>query len=184
MANEILNLLANDYRARNTHNNVLHELSLLLGAALGLTVGEAKQMIDGRELPAPAPAAAAAAAEEEAKGVGAYASRFDLPSDVALLYENYLQLDYTGEHAKIMVDLVSEDEFLAPLYYSRACKSCGLVPRDPAGAFLFCSLCRDPAAGRFCCKDPCFAAFWKGGHKHECAGRDKLKKRKDGSGAG
>jgi hypothetical protein len=40
-------------------------------------------------------------------------------------------------------------------------------------SFQACSLCKDPAAGRFCCKDPCFAAFWKGGHKNECKGRDK-----------
>jgi hypothetical protein len=40
-----------------------------------------------------------------------------------------------------------------------------------------CSLCNDPAAGRFCSRDPYFAAFWRGGHKNTRAGRDKRKKK-------
>jgi hypothetical protein len=43
--------------------------------------------------------------------------------------------------------------------------------------FQVCSLCNDPSVGLFCCKEPCFATFWRGGHKRVCTGRDKLKKK-------
>jgi hypothetical protein len=69
--------------------------------------------------------------------------------------------------------------YLGPLWRRKSCATCGLLPGAvTAKPFQACSLCLDPAVGRFCCKEPCFAAFWRGGHKKECAGRDKLKKNK------
>jgi hypothetical protein len=65
--------------------------------------------------------------------------------------------------------------YAAEVYASLRCGTCGRVPGEGQKAFSFCSLCRDPAAGRFCCKEPCFAAFWWGGHKLVCKGRDKAK---------
>jgi hypothetical protein len=84
-----------------------------------------------------------------------------------------------------VVEWVPSDPFLGPLYRGRCCSTCGLLPGAGNKLFQVCSLCKDPKAGQFCCKDPCFAAFWKAGHKKECAGRDKLKKKdKGGDGAG
>jgi hypothetical protein len=78
---------------------------------------------------------------------------------------------------------VPTDPFLGPIWRKRCCLTCGLIPEDPAMFYKACSLCLDPSVGRFCCKDPCFAAFWKGGHKNECAGRDKqMKKKKESKG--
>jgi uncharacterized membrane protein YgcG len=81
-------------------------------------------------------------------------------------------------------DWVPSDPFLAPLYHNECCSTCGLIPGDYSQQFQICSLCKDPAAGQFCCKEPCFAAFWRAGHKNTCAGRDKVKKRGEGGGAG
>jgi hypothetical protein len=76
---------------------------------------------------------------------------------------------------------VALDPFYGPIYRKYCCVTCGLLPGR--AAFQVCSLCKDPAVGHFCCKEPCFAAFWRGGHKNTCAGRDKMKKKgKGGSG--
>jgi hypothetical protein len=89
----------------------------------------------------------------------------------------------TAEDGKVRVqDKVINNAFLGPLYRRRCCAVCGLLPDSADKLFQACSLCLDPSVGRFCCKEPCFAAFWKGGHKHECAGRDKLKKKKGSQG--
>jgi hypothetical protein len=74
---------------------------------------------------------------------------------------------------------VPSDPFLGPLLRRRACSNCGLLPPDFMQCFQICSLCKDPAAGQFCCREPCFAAFWRGGHKNTCAGRGKGKKGKE-----
>jgi hypothetical protein len=59
------------------------------------------------------------------------------------------------------------------LYERVKCATCGRIPGDISAAFSYCSLCRDPAAGRFCCKDPCFRDFWTKGHRDTCAGWDR-----------
>jgi hypothetical protein len=79
--------------------------------------------------------------------------------------------------------------FAAEVYASLRCGTCGRVPSITAlqqnrRPFQLCSLCHDPAVGRFCCKEPCFAAFWRGGHKLVCAGRDKRGKKDGGPGGG
>jgi hypothetical protein len=79
-------------------------------------------------------------------------------------------------------NIVKKDPVLFDLYTSRSCFTCGRLPSKPYLVFNFCSLCRDPAAGRFCCKDPCFKKAWKKGHKEVCAGRDKGKDKKKGPG--
>jgi uncharacterized membrane protein YgcG len=90
-----------------------------------------------------------------------------------------------GEKCRPM-DWVPSDPFLGPIYRSRCCTNpnCGLLPGDPYLQFQVCSLCKDPAVGHFCCKEPCFAAFWRAGHKDTCAGRDKHKKKGKGGGGG
>jgi hypothetical protein len=65
------------------------------------------------------------------------------------------------------------DPVLGPLYRARRCATCGRLPDAVDAEFAMCSLCKDPAAGRFCCKEPCFREAWKKGHRNTCAGRDK-----------
>jgi hypothetical protein len=102
---------------------------------------------------------------------------FILPSELHMLLE--FQDDSNSEGGKRRPqEWVPTHPFLGPVYRRYSCRTCGLLPgavRDKP--FQACSLCLDPAVGRFCCKEPCFAAFWKGGHKKECAGRDKWKKK-------
>jgi hypothetical protein len=98
----------------------------------------------------------------------------DLPGEVLLLYHNTDPEDADEEGTKSSVpDFVKEDAYLGPLFRHRACRTCGLLPADPTQLYAFCSLCRDPAAGRFCCREPCFAKAWAAGHKSTCAGRKK-----------
>jgi hypothetical protein len=100
-------------------------------------------------------------------------------SDLALLYVFYATIPPAeGEgqgKCRLRDDSFASDPFLGPIYRSRRCATCGVLPgrfTDPP--FAFCSLCNDPAAGRFCSREPCFAAFWRGGHKKECKGKDKI----------
>jgi uncharacterized membrane protein YgcG len=145
-------------------------LCYAFGTMLGLSVGAAADLLMGAEEPS----------SERAKA----------PAASALLHYH----TSTNPDGKRKVeDWVPLDPFLGPLYRRDCCVSCGLLPGHSSKQFQVCSLCKDPAAGQFCCKDPCFAAFWRGGHRDTCAGRDKLKKKKrkgtggggsDGGGAG
>jgi hypothetical protein len=63
---------------------------------------------------------------------------------------------------------VPSDPFLGPLYSQLCCSTCGLLPDLVGPRFKCCSRCKNPAAGRFCCQKPCFAAAWKKGHKNKC----------------
>jgi hypothetical protein len=83
--------------------------------------------------------------------------------------------DNSGKR-RVGVDMVLTDPFLAPLARRWCCRTCGLLG-SATKSFQACSLCLDPSVGRFCSKEPCFAAFWRGGHKRDCAGRDKMKKK-------
>jgi hypothetical protein len=93
-------------------------------------------------------------------------------ADVTMLYT---VADPVGDKRRPF-EGIPENAFLGPTCRQRACRTCGLLPGEMSVLFPFCSLCRDPAVGRFCSREPCFAAFWKGGHKRECTGRDKKKK--------
>jgi hypothetical protein len=100
--------------------------------------------------------------------------RYGFPAELHMLY---LFLDKEGDKRRAVESLYS-DPYFGPIFRRRACRSCGLLPGDVTDKpFQACSLCLDPSVGRFCCKEPCFAEFWKGGHKKECAGRDKMKKK-------
>jgi hypothetical protein len=96
----------------------------------------------------------------------------DRPSAVRMLYW------YVKAWGPDKMHLVTSDPFLGPLYRRRSCATCGTLRGESDPEYRLCSLCKDPAVGRFCCKDPCFASFWKGGHSKTCAGRDKLKEAK------
>jgi hypothetical protein len=104
----------------------------------------------------------------------------DVPAATELLQIYWEAGETDSKGLRRVADWIPSDPFLGPIYRSRCCKNpaCGILPAKAHEQFLFCSLCKDPAAGRFCCKDPCFAAFWKGGHNRECAGRHKLKEAK------
>jgi hypothetical protein len=110
---------------------------------------------------------------------------WERPCELSLLYTRAAErVRDSGRY--LVLDYVSSDSFLGPLYRQLCCSQCGLLPDIWEGErFHACALCKDPAVGRFCCKEPCFAAFWRGGHKNECAGRDKGKKKgKEGGGEG
>jgi hypothetical protein len=74
--------------------------------------------------------------------------------------------------------LVNALPFASEIFAPLRCGTCQRIPSAAALAqgrrFQVCSLCEDPAVGRFCCRTPCFGAFWLGGHKGTCAGRHKL----------
>jgi hypothetical protein len=96
------------------------------------------------------------------------------PAEAHLLYRYCAVLGDKGRPQ----EWITSCPFLGPLSRRRLCRTCGLVPGAVTDKpFQACSLCLDPSVGRFCCKEPCFAAFWRGGHKRECAGRDKMKKK-------
>jgi hypothetical protein len=66
--------------------------------------------------------------------------------------------------------------FAAEVYNSLRCVTCGKVPSATAAIlnqrFSFCARCGDRRY-RFCSRHPCFAAFWKNGHKNECKAKNK-----------
>jgi hypothetical protein len=154
-----------------------HKTLIVMGTALGLTFQEADKLMVYRG------DTAAAGPGEPPKRAAALR---DLPASVLLLSLFAKDVDEGRKH-KVM-DFVHSDPFLGPLYRERCCSVCGLLPGDFVAELKVCALCKDPAAGQFCCKDPCFATFWKNGHKNTCRGRDKAGKGKGkkggGSGAG
>jgi hypothetical protein len=104
---------------------------------------------------------------------------FKVPPDVQLLYYHVQASANSPGKSELIDSSIATDPFLGPVYRRRACRTCQLLPRDVlAPLFQVCSLCQDPAVGRFCCKEPCYAAFWRGGHKKDCAGRHQLKELK------
>jgi hypothetical protein len=102
-----------------------------------------------------------------------------LPASYTLLLMLHPNVS-ADSHAFKVEDWVPSDPFLGPVYCKYSCTVCGLLPAKATQQFQVCSLCKDPAAGQFCCKEPCFAAFWRAGHKNTCAGRDKLKQIRKG----
>jgi hypothetical protein len=103
----------------------------------------------------------------------------DVPFEVTLFYTCLAQGSGTVDTEKggciRAAEWILSDPYLGPVFRRRACKAsgCGLLPSSADKLFQACSLCKDASAGRFCSKEPCFAAFWKGGHKKECAGKKK-----------
>jgi hypothetical protein len=91
--------------------------------------------------------------------------------------------DGAGDQRRFADEWVPLNPFLGALFRRYCCRTCRVLSA-PDVKLQVCSLCKDPAAGLFCCKEPCFAAFWRGGHKNECAGRDKMKKEKKKEGGG
>jgi hypothetical protein len=104
---------------------------------------------------------------------GKFAAIAGVPSEVALL-----QLLMAGNDEP--PPEVEEEPLMMEVWRRRSCFTCGRLPDALEKEFNYCSLCRDPAAGRFCCKEPCFREAWKKGHKEVCAGRDKGKDKKKG----
>jgi hypothetical protein len=149
-----------------THSaiDLLTSVSMLLGSQLGLRLGEAMTMFD------------AVFHRQEENGARADRVRMQLPADLSLMYM-YIGGLSAGREKVPVPPWIPDDPFFGPVYERRGpCRTCGLLPGhviDPP--YSFCSLCRDPSVGRFCSKEPCFAAFWRGGHKKECAGRHKVK---------
>jgi hypothetical protein len=107
---------------------------------------------------------------------------YDQSADLNLLYN--FKTRQEGAKRALCVPSVADDPFWKSVWSRRRCETCGLLPGSITTVFQACSLCLDPSVGRFCCKEPCFAAFWRGGHKNTCAGRDKMKRRKEGGGGG
>jgi hypothetical protein len=144
----------------------LHDLSLVGGALLG------GNLWDGLSLFQPTPTENYA----RAYGVDEGLDIMKVPADLAILHQ-FCTVSTEGDKVHVHPWVLS-DPYLGPVYRQRCCFSCGLIPKMYCDkAFAYCALCRDPAAGRFCCKEPCFAAAWAAGHKKECAGRDKLRKK-------
>jgi hypothetical protein len=142
--------------------DILEDLAMVFGTALNLSYGDALHLFAPSLKPK---------ADDGTKIV------VEFPAEYLCVFEMTVP---EGDKRRLRNEALLSDPFLGPLCRKFACGTCGLLPGKVHEQFLFCSLCRDPAAGRFCCKEPCFAAFWKGGHKKECAGRDKLKKRGEG----
>jgi hypothetical protein len=150
-----------------------HVLSIIAGTVAGWTMGEAMDKVTSvgfttRLLPA---------RESQSAGL-----RRGLRAPCNVVFLNDLASNPHPENAnkRVVEPWVPSNPFLGPKYWSRCCMSCGHLPEDVFDKpFQLCSLCKDPAVGRFCCKEPCFAAFWRGGHMNTCAGRDKMKKRKN-----
>jgi uncharacterized membrane protein YgcG len=146
-----------------TGTDVLIHITKIFGTMLGLTMDQAAQTLTGGHVKP-----------------NALAGR--TPTVVPFLH---FSAHYTADRETRKVeDWVLSDPFLGPVYRSCCCTSCGLLPGKIHQQFQVCSLCKDPAVGQFCCKDPCFAAFWRGGHKNTCVGRDKVKKKGKGGGGG
>jgi hypothetical protein len=140
---------------------ILPEVGLFVGSILGGKMREGLAVLN--------PSYANAAAVEPL---------LDLPADLHLLYT--FGTEVCEEDGKRRAkDWIPENPYVGPIYLKRSCRACGILPlHEDDKAFQVCSLCNDPAAGRFCSRDPCFVAFWKGGHKKECSGRDKIKELK------
>jgi hypothetical protein len=137
-------------------------LSVAMGTALGLSVKEGLEMIgvDSALLEMPG-------GEE------------NTPAALQLMYRGTKTPEGpAAARGYEVAGQVQADRYFGALYANRKCATCGIIPKEFAKTYAFCSACGDPKAGRFCCKDPCFVAFWKGGHKNECAGRHKLKEAK------
>jgi hypothetical protein len=145
-----------------TNSDILMGIVLCLGTMLDTPIGEASDHFGLAVVASPAINQA--------------------PAVMGLLLKYYA--DATTEGKAKPCDWVSSDPFLSILYRARSCSTCGLLPGEPHLQFQVCSLCKDPAVGHFCCKEPCFAAFWRAGHKNTCAGRDKQKKKGKGGGGG
>jgi hypothetical protein len=128
-----------------------------VGMAAGGTMGRGRELVTGDEDDAIAP---------------------QVPAALTMLHSVYSNPAPGGK--RVVEDWVPSDPFLGPLFRSRCCSTCKMLPAGATTAYMFCSACKDPKAGRFCCKDPCFVAFWKAGHKKTCAGLDKLKEAKKG----
>jgi hypothetical protein len=139
------------------------EAGLCVGACGDLTVKEAWRQVVGWPLPPP------------------YACE-TLPCAQQLLFEG----EDHSEDDEIGV-IVSKRYQKSPLtkdaYDALCCATCGRVPAlqplEKGKTFLVCSLCGDRRY-HFCTKRPCFEAFWKGGHKNECPGREDFKERRKG----
>jgi hypothetical protein len=144
------------------NTDILMGITLCLGTMLEETIGEA--------------------ADRLGLVVGPTSAINQAPAVIGLLLKHYTE---PGTDGKLKPDdWILRDPYMAPFYRARCCSVCGLLPAKPETQFQVCSLCKDPAAGQFCCKEPCFAAFWRGGHKNTCVGRDKMKKKGKAGGGG
>jgi hypothetical protein len=135
-----------------------------LGTAVGKTRRAAKEMIIGVTDP----------------------DTSQLPAAAVLLIAFFsYNLTTNPEGKRAAESWVPADPFLGPVYRKYSCRVCGFLPARSTLQFQVCSLCGDPAEGRFCSKTPCYAEYWRGGHKNTCAGRHKHKKKgAEGGGAG